>query len=58
MSDIPTNRSIYLIIRCVKCNRKLGVYKGKTFFIEHARDSSRIVCLKCRKKSTKEEGER
>jgi hypothetical protein len=44
---------IFLIIRCAICNKKLGVYKGKTFFIQHARDSSKIVCQRCWKRIQK-----
>ena len=44
------SKEVTLEVRCSKCGRILGYYKGETFWIDGLWKPSevRIVCLKCR----------
>ena len=46
---------VTLEVRCSRCGRVLGYYKGEEFWVDGCHPSeTRVVCLKCRRKIKKE----
>ena len=48
MSSRVTYGIVTLEVRCSRCGRLLGYYKGEEFWVDGCHPSeTRIVCLKC-----------